>query len=195
MNLKILLATLFISFLSGWVAQADNLHLIESRADGFAIYRSGSPTPQDFKAWCQAGIQEVYVLSGNADIFEDKMSNICPQIKVFANEAHDVNILPNDRALELFDQWVLDAQKQHKKILFRCNCGCHRTGRMAAYYQMKYQHLTAEDAIALMNLHGQMMMFHPQLIEQVYALERRIKEADLKQAQSNDPAVFTSIKK
>ena len=156
-------------------AFADNLHLVDSRPGGFAIYRSGAPSADDFKQWCKLGIEEVYVLSGNGDIYEDQYAKLCPRIKVLANEAHDVDLIPNDRVLALFDGWVQDAMAKNKKILFRCNCGCHRTGRMAAYYQMKYQHLTADDAIALMNAHGSFMMFHPQLPQQVRELEAKVR--------------------
>jgi hypothetical protein len=46
---------------------------------------------------------------------------------------------------------------------------------MAAYYQMKYQNLTYDDAIELMNAHGKYMMFHPKLREQVHELWERIQ--------------------
>lgn len=177
MMTAIWVAATFASAL-GRIARADNLYLIDSRPGGYALYRSGKPSADDFKHWCKLGIQEVYVLSGNADAIEDKFTSLCPSIKVLANEAHDVDILPDERALALFDKWVQDAMSSNKKILFRCNCGCHRTGRMAAYYQMKYQHLTSDDAITLMNARGKLMMFHPKLPEQVRALEERIRKED-----------------
>jgi hypothetical protein len=157
------------------MALGDNLRLIDSRPGGFAVYRSGKPSADDFRHWCKLGIEEVYVLSGNGDVYEDKYAKLCPRIKILANEAHDVDLIPDERVLGLFDRWIQDAMAKNKKILFRCNCGCHRTGRMAAYYQMKYQNLTADDAIALMNAYGSFMMFHPQLPEQVRELERRIR--------------------
>ena len=40
--------------------------------------------------------------------------------------------------LRQFDEWVMDAQKKGKKIAFRCNCGCHRTGRLAGYAEMRF---------------------------------------------------------
>lgn len=173
-----ILALGLIGFLPSltFTAHADNLHLVESRPGGFAIYRSGTPSSKDFQQWCHLGIQEVYILSGNGAEYEDKFAELCPSIKVIASEAHDVNLMPDERVLNLFDAWVEAAQRENKKILFRCNCGCHRTGRMAAYYQMKYQHLTADDAIAVMNAHGKFMPFHPELSEQVHQLEKYIKQ-------------------
>lgn len=159
-------------------AQADNLRLIDSRPGGFAIYRSGSPSAADFKHWCKIGIQEIYVLSGNAAVLEDKYAPLCPSIKVLASEAQDTDRPLDDRALGLFDKWVQDAMAKNKKVLFRCNCGCHRTGRLAAYYQMKYQHLTADDAISIMNSYGKFMMFHPELAPQVRDLAARIKREE-----------------
>ena len=182
------LATL-LAFGMSMPAMADNLHLIDSHPSGYAIYRSGSPTRADFKHWCRIGIQEVYVISGNADRIEDRYASLCPSMKIIANEAQDVEVLPDARALELFDAWVADAMTNHKKILFRCNCGCHRTGRLAAYYQMKYQNLTADDAIALMNAYGKMMMFHPELPKQVRDLEQRIQQDKMK-----SPAIHSLAK-
>jgi hypothetical protein len=170
------IAVALASLLAPSAARADNLHLIDSRPGGYAIYRSGNPSAADYKYWCKLGIQEVYVLAGNADNYEDKFASMCPSIKVLASENQGLDRLPDDRALALFDSWVQDAMAKNKKILFRCNCGCHRTGRLAAYYQMKYQHLTADDAIALMNSYGSLMMFHPELPKQVRELEAKIKK-------------------
>ncbi|MEK7691079.1 MAG: hypothetical protein AAB425_08670, partial [Bdellovibrionota bacterium] len=63
----------------------------------------------------------------------------------------------------------------NKKILFRCNCGCHRTGRLAAFYQMKWQNMTGHDAIAIMHAYGRNMWLHPWLDKQVWGLQAYVK--------------------
>ena len=48
------------------LASAENLHEIESDVQGFAIYRSGKPNGSDMAEYCELGITEMMVLSGNA---------------------------------------------------------------------------------------------------------------------------------
>ncbi len=159
--------------LSARQALADyNLHLIDrDEATGFEIYRTGKPNAQDFVDLCDLGVTEMMVLSGNASEVEDRFHPLCPQMKVIydirqkANEAVDIAFLG------FFDQWVDDARHTGKKIAFRCNCGCHRTGRLAAYYQIKYQGITATDAKIIMRKHGKWMLFYPFLFKQVDAME------------------------
>lgn len=147
-----------------------NLHLIEQDKDnGFAIYRYGDPNAKDIAEMKSLGISEVMVLSGNA--FDKENEGGVGGLKVFYNEEQDPNIPVTEDFLKTFDKWVEDAKDTGKKIAFRCECGCHRTGRLAAYYQMKYQNLTYEDATIIMNAHGHWMLFHRNLWPQVKAME------------------------
>jgi protein-tyrosine phosphatase len=164
------------AFFTSQSALADNLHLIDSsETSGFAIYRSGAPSKKDMADYCKHGIQEMMVLSGDAKDHEFKYQSECPTLRVIYDVKQDGNIPLDQKFLDYFDHWVQDAQATGKKIVFRCQCGCHRTGRLAAYYQMKYQNNTSEDAIAIMNTHGKFMLFHPELRPQVLALEDEIK--------------------
>lgn len=157
------------------ISFADNLRLIESRSNSFSIYRSGEPSADDIREYCRLGIQEIMVMSGDAKDFEIKYQNLCPSLKVIYNEEQDDKFPLSSDFLSYFDSWVQEAQMLGKKIAFRCSCGCHRTGRLAAYYQMKYQNLTSVDAIAIMNKHGKYMSFHKHLEPQVIALEDYLK--------------------
>lgn len=155
---------------------AENLHLIDSDdVNGFSLFRSGKPGMDDMKNFCKLGIEEIMVLSGDANKYEFKYHDICPTLKVVYNEVQNPKTPLTKSFIEKFDQWVTEAQLKGKKIAFRCDCGCHRTGRLAAYYQMKYQHLTVEDAQAIMDKHGKYMAFQKQLIPQTQALFDYIK--------------------
>jgi protein-tyrosine phosphatase len=156
-------------------AAASNLHLIETLPNGFAIYRSGKPDLEDLEEYRRLGIQEIAVLSGNADKHELKYHDRVPDLQVVYNEKQSPKKLPDAAFFDWFDTWVERARLSGRKIAFRCNCGCHRTGRLAAYYQMKWQNLTYEDAIILMNKHGRRMSFYPGLKEQVRQLQQRIE--------------------
>jgi protein-tyrosine phosphatase len=157
------------------VSAAGNLHLIEELPNGFAIYRSGKPDQEDLEKYHQLGIQEIAVLSGNADKYELRYQSLVPDLQVVYDEKQNAKKLPDAAFFDWFDAWVEKARRRGTKIAFRCNCGCHRTGRLAAYYQMKWQNLTYEDAIILMNKHGRRMSFHPGLKDQVRRLQERIE--------------------
>jgi hypothetical protein len=153
-------------------SEIPNLHLIDSNMQtGFAIYRYGmGKNETQLEAMCKLGIQEVMVLSGNADAFEFKFQSACPGLKVVFNEVQKAKTPLTSDFIQMFDQWVQSAQQRGVKIAFRCNCGCHRTGRLAAYYQIKYQGITDEDANLIMQAHGKKMFLYPFLKEQVSAL-------------------------
>lgn len=159
-------------FLLCQVAQAQNLHLIDSSPDGFAIYRSGVPNAHDLQSWCKLGIQEVMVLSGDADSVEGALSpENCPSLRVVHHERQQPGHPVDSAFLQRFDDWVQRARREHKKILFRCQCGCHRTGRLAAYYEMKYMGRTPEQAAVNLQKFGRDMGHYPYLPSQIAALQ------------------------
>jgi protein-tyrosine phosphatase len=136
-------------------AFAKNLHRIDppegAKDTGFAIYRSGKPTFADYEHLvCHLGVTEIFVLSNNGASVEgafntrEASEGRCPtkQILVHNFDQSVTKHALTQGFLDQFDDWVRTAQSEGKKIAFRCNCGCHRTGRLAAYYQMKYMGLT-----------------------------------------------------
>lgn len=154
-------------------AKKNNLHLIEQdSASGFAIYRVSKPkNVNHMKEFCNRGIQEIAVLSGNAQDYEFENQEGCPTLRVVYNEKQSSKVPVSSDFLDWFDRWVEDAKKTGKKIAFRCNCGCHRTGRLAAYYQMKFQKLSLADALIIMKKHGKYMFLFKHLNHQVQAMK------------------------
>ena len=156
----------------GQNADALNLHLIEqSKSNGFSIYRLGKPTREDIKDLCQKGIEEIMVLSGNAEQVEMAYQDACPNLKVVYNYKQTTQVALDIEFLNIFDEWVEQARITGKKIAFRCNCGCHRTGRLAAYYRMKFNGWDIEAAIDEMWKLGKWMAFFPHLKNQARALD------------------------
>lgn len=167
------LTLLFVSVFSSSesYARRNNLHLIQADPEtGFAIYRTARPNARHMRQFCKLGIEEMMVLSGNAEDYEFKYQEHCPGLKVIYNKRQRARVAITADFLEFFDKWVQEAKAQGKKIAFRCNCGCHRTGRLAAYYQMKYQGLTTKDAQIIMRKHGKWMFLFRTLWPQVAAM-------------------------
>ena len=160
-----------VSFLTASPLHADNLHLIDQRPNGFRIYRSGAPSRADIQEWCRRGIRDVMVLSGEAASREGAFHGECPGLRVIYNEAQNAAVPLTKRFLRRFDDWVRKSRAQGKKILFRCYCGCHRTGRLAAYYEMKFMGYTYRQARQHMYRFGQNMDAYPYLFKQVRALQ------------------------
>lgn len=168
---------IILSFLLvGGSTFADNLQLVDSGPNGFALYRSGAPSIEDVQEWCKLGITEVMVLSGTARKYENKLLPLyCPSIKVSHLFLQQDNRPVTQDFLHSFDNWVEEAKHSNKKILFRCQCGCHRTGRLASYYEMKYLHRTAEATFDNLFRFGSEMDRHLFLLPQILALEDFIK--------------------
>lgn len=157
----------FLSLAVAFSAQAKNLHLIDEGPNGFKLYRYGQPSQEEFKEMIDLGIKDVMVLSGDGYKKGNEMSH---GLEIVYNQKQDDDVPLTKEFLNFFDAWVKDAKRTGKKIAFRCECGCHRTGRLAAYYQMKYMGLTSDDAIAIMDEYGSLMFLHRQLYPQVRAL-------------------------
>jgi protein-tyrosine phosphatase len=154
-----------------------NLHQIDSdRVTGFAIYRASEPNATDMLKFCQLGITEMMVLSGKGSIDAKLAKVYCPTLRVVYDEKTSARVAVTPEFLQAFDQWVLQARAQGKKIAFRCYCGCHRTGRLAAYYQMRFMNWDAGRAIEEMHDKGKFMFAYPELDAQVKALEDYIQK-------------------
>ena len=154
----------------------NNLHRVDKWTNGFAIYRSGAPSQTSFSKWCELGVSQVVVLAGDAASYEEKYHLLCPSIQVVYNEQQDVSVPLTASFLRAFDNWVTAAQKAGKVILFRCDCGCHRAGRLAGYYQMKYLGYTYDQAYHDMMLYGEGMQYFPYLADQLKALQDYIHD-------------------
>ena len=155
----------------------NNLHLVDADPmTGFAIYRLGDPGPADVRGLCALGVSEIVVLSGSALDYEVAHRDECPELEIVYNVEDDLTPLTGEW-LGFFDAWVERARRDGRKIAFRCSCGCHRTGRLAAYYQMKYKGLDANAAWHLALSRGWIMEavdYFGGLQEQIIALHEYI---------------------
>jgi protein-tyrosine phosphatase len=156
---------------SEFFSKKNNTHLIDQNKNtGYALYRVSKPNANDMKRFCELGITEMLVLSGTADKHEWRFQSACPELEVVAN-LDQLTVTPVDvDFLTFFDNWVQDAMVNGKKIAFRCECGCHRTGRLAAYYQMRYQGLSLREARREMTRAGKYMWLFPHIYIQVNAI-------------------------
>jgi hypothetical protein len=167
----------------GWTTAENNLHQVDGATPdgqpGYRLYRSGMPDKETFAKWCQAyKIERVIVMSGDAKTHElaYQAQGVCPNVKVIYNVEQKVEEPVTVEFLTWFDEQVAAAKRDGVGLLFRCQTGSHRTGRLAAYYQMKYQGLSSKEAIAVMNHLGMMMpVFDAWLVPQVRALEDYLK--------------------
>lgn len=173
-------------FLYPIYAKVNNLHLVDKSSNGFQIYRSGQPNALDIEVWCKLGITEVMVLSGNDAKYEKRLAHICPSLKVTHSLLQSANVPVSTSFLKSFDAWVQQAQQAGKKILFRCDCGCHRTGRLAAYYELKYMHKSIEEVKASLLRLGENMGHYTYLNQQIEALEDYVQQRPCRFTDSKD---------
>jgi hypothetical protein len=94
---------------------------------------------------------------------------VCPGLRVRYDQIQEAETPVSIDFLAAFDAWIEDARAQGKKVAFRCRHGWHRTGRLAAYYRMRFEGTTAAEAAQEMQRIGRMMWRHPTLDPQVEA--------------------------
>ncbi len=146
------------------------LQNLERAETGFAIYRSDQPEAANAQQICDLGVSRIFALNGRGTEYAGELAKKCPSSKLVYDQTQEPSIAVTSEFLKLFDEQVAVAKSNHQTILFHCTCGCHRTGRLAAYYRMKYQGWTPEAAIAEMQKIGDEMDAHPYLNGQVLAL-------------------------
>ncbi|MGB3562320.1 MAG: protein-tyrosine phosphatase family protein [Thermoanaerobaculia bacterium] len=138
---------------------------------GFAVYRSGKLSAEELESLCHEGVSEMVILDGTGGRRECEMrQRLCPQLRIRYSHPQDAGVPLTAEFLGAFDRWVEDAQSSGTKLAFRCHHGWHRAGRLAAYYRMKFDGWSAEEAIAEMDQVGGMMWQHPYLEPQVEAM-------------------------
>jgi hypothetical protein len=170
----------------GWTKVDNNLHQVDGPPPGedsgpaFRAYRSGAPDKETFAKWCDVyKIERVIVMSGDADKHELKYQEegVCPGIKVIYDVEQNPMSPVGDGFLTLFENEIEKAKKDEVGVLWRCRTGSHRAGRASAYYQMMYQDLTAQEAIAVMDYNGMLMpVFDPFLRPQVKSMHDHINQ-------------------
>ena len=153
------------------VACADAPRLVaEDPSTGFALYRSGRLTTADLGVLCGLGVEEILVLDGEGDDRECLFrKTVCPDMRIRYDYAQEEDQPVSINFLEAFDDWIEDARANGRKVAFRCRHGWHRTGRLAAYYRIRFEGASATEAAREMRQIGRMMWRHPTLDPQVEA--------------------------
>lgn len=127
---------------------AKNVHIVdEDPASGFRVVRMGKSDAAVLDDLCKHGKVNVIVLSGDGSHEEAFARDRCPGMKVIYNVQQRTKTPLTRGFLKFFDQEVAKAKAEGYQIMFRCKCGCHRTGRLAAYYNMKYKGMSAGAAL------------------------------------------------
>jgi len=147
------------------------LNQLDSSPNGYSMYRRGQPDEGDVEEICELGVTKIYALNGEGGKYAAKLKEKCPSAEIVYDTLQDPGTSVSSEFLDAFDRSVEEARAAGKGILFHCSCGCHRTGRLAAYYRMKYQGWNSEAAIEEMNDIGDDMDQHPSLPTQVRGLE------------------------
>jgi len=164
----ILTALICLPFLT---ACADAPRLVgEDTTSGFALYRSGRLSPADLRVLCRLGVEEILILDGEGHERECRFrEKACPGMTVRYDHAQEEDEAVSTDFLEAFDGWIEEAQAEGRKVAFRCRHGWHRTGRLAAYYRMRFEGASVSEATVEMQRIGSMMWRHPTLDSQVEA--------------------------
>jgi len=137
---------------------------------GFALYRSGRLSSANLGVLCALGVEEILVLDGEGGKRECAWrETVCPKMVVRYDHAQQADQPVTLEFLEAFDSWIEEAQARGKKVAFRCRHGWHRTGRLAAYYRMRFEGASVAEATEEMQSIGRMMWRHPTLDPQVEA--------------------------
>ena len=157
--------------LSPVVACAETPLLVDAdNSSGFALYRSGRLSRAEVGEICRLGVEEILVLDGGAEERECRFRRQeCPGLAVRYNLTQDADSPVSASFLQAFDAWIDEARREGKKVAFRCRHGWHRAGRLAAYYRIRFDAATVEEAKREMHEIGRLMARHPTLDSQVQA--------------------------
>ena len=168
---RLAIAAIILSALVTGCADAPRL-VAEDPTTGFALYRSGRLSPADLGVLCSLGVSEILVLDGEAAERECVFQReLCPDLTVRYDFAQEEDRPVSVDFLEAFDAWIDDARATGRKVAFRCRHGWHRTGRLAAYYRIRFEGATASEVTEEMHDIGRMMWRHPSLGPQIQAYE------------------------
>lgn len=121
---------------------------VDQKENGYKLFRMGAPSKRGARRIKEQGIKKIIVLSGDSAIFERKHfnKNECPEIVIEENQSSKVPL--TDEFLDRFDAEIAKAKKNGEAIAIRCQIGCHRTGRLAFYYEVRYMGRSFDEARA-----------------------------------------------
>jgi len=169
-TLKLSLAPAAVALLLASCAAAPT-RVAGDPAAGFALYRSGQLSRAELARLCRLGVEEMVVLDGGASQRECALrARVCPSLRVRYNRAQDPRQPLTAEFLASFDAWIEEARAADRRIALRCRHGWHRAGRLTAWYRMRFEGASADEAAAEMLRAGRFMWRHPQLLPQVEAM-------------------------
>lgn len=140
-----------LAVLAGASSEAGNFECIagECRGPGFAVYRSSNPGPAEFGAVCGDWKTDFVVLNDDRwQEREERYRKHCPNGAVVYARSQSISRSLDRDFLAFFDQVVARARAEGRKVLFHCKLGAHRTGRLAAYYELKHEGWGLDRALA-----------------------------------------------
>ncbi len=156
----------------------------------FAIYRSGRLGASRLRGLCEAGVEEMVVMDGTAQGRECKLrDDVCPGLRVRYNETQDPRSPVSRDFLEAFSAWVEESRASGRKIAFRCRHGWHRTGRVGAFYRMRFQGWSLSAARDEMQEVGRLMWTYPGLQIQLEAIAEYLATGDCRSRTGACPPV------
>ena len=132
---------------------AKNAYVVDSiEGTKTKIVRSGLPTYSDFQHFCKLGVRRMIVMSGNGSVEKTYAKTPwskqnCAGFEVIYDQKQASKTPLSEEFLNFFDKEIETAKSTGVGVGFRCNCGCHRTGRLAAYYRMKYLNKSPENSV------------------------------------------------
>jgi hypothetical protein len=139
-----------LPLLGGASAQAGNLECLggDCRGRGYAVYRSSEPGDAEWRAVCGEWKTDFVVLDDDRwQRREENYRKHCPHgAVVYAGSQRTSRSLDRD-FLAFFDQVIARARAEGRKVLFHCKLGVHRTGRLAAYYELKHEGWSLDRAL------------------------------------------------
>lgn len=155
-----------------WLAGcASDPTLVAEDPGGFALYRSGRLSGDQIARLCAAGVEEIAVLDGTGRERECRLRRErCPGLRLVYDEEQQADTPLTDAFLGQLDAWIAAARAEGRKVAFRCRHGWHRAGRLTAWYRMRWEGWSTEEAAAEMLERGRFMSRHPTLVPQVQAL-------------------------
>ena len=137
---------------------------------GFALFRSGQLSAAELAELCRLGVRELVVLDGGGERECAMRDRVCPELKIRYDSAQSARQPVTAEFLSAFDAWIEEARAADRKIALRCRHGWHRAGRLTAWYRMRFEGRSPEEAVSEMLEAGRLMKRHPQLVPQVQAM-------------------------
>jgi len=139
-----------LPLLAGASAAAGNLACIggDCRGPGFAVYRSSNPGQAEWSAVCGDWKTDFVVLNDDRwQKREERYGKRCPNSTVVYARSQSISRGLDRDFLVFFDQIIARARAEGRKVLFHCTLGVHRTGRLAAYYELKHEGWSLDRAL------------------------------------------------